>query len=104
MAGPIEALAPGIQDTLGIRAVAKVSPNLRVLTTTGPVGTVADVVLFPGPNVVGNWIVPNQRTLVGGLPAISASSVGIAFMPSVSGLAPTGPMTVVQGDTRVSGM
>jgi hypothetical protein len=104
MAGPIEALALGIQDSFAVRATAKLSPNLRVTTTTGPVGTVLDIVQFPGPNVIGNWVVPNQRTLVNGLPTIGASSTGMAYMPSITGLVPTGPMLVVQGDARVSAM
>jgi len=104
MAGPLEALAAGIQDPAGIRAVAKVSTNTRVLTTTGPVGTVLDIVQFPGPSVIGNWLVPNQRTLINGLPTVGASSVGVAYVPSISGLAPSGPMTVVQGALRAVGM
>jgi len=104
MAGPIEALAPGIQDASQMRATAKLSPNLRVTTATGPVGTVADIVQFPGPSVIGNWVMPNQRTLVNGLPTVGASSAGVAYVPSATGLAPAGPMTVVQGDPRVSAM
>ena len=105
MPGPVEALAAGIQDSLGFRAVAKVSPNVRAKTATGFIGTLADVVTFPGPtSVVGFWIVANTRTLAAGIPTIGASSTGMAFSPPVPPPTPTGPMTVVQPDTRVQAM
>ena len=105
MPGPVEALAAGIQDSLGLRAVAKVSPNLRAKTATGFIGTLADVVTFPGPiSVVGFWTVANTRTLAAGIPTIGASSTGMAFSPPVPPPTPTGPMTVVQPDTRVQAM
>ena len=105
MPGPVEALAAGIQDGPGTRAVAKVSPNVRAKTATGFIGTLADVVTFPGPtSVVGFWIVANTRTLAAGIPTIGASSTGMAFSPPVPPPTPTGPMTVVQPDTRVQAM
>lgn len=105
MPGPVEALAAGIQDSLGTRAVAKVSPNLRAKTATGFIGTLADVVTFPGPtSVVGFWIVANTRTLAAGVPTIGAASTGMAFGAPVPPPPPTGPMTVVQPDARVRAM
>ena len=104
MPGPVEALAAGIQDGLGFRAVAKVSPNLRAKTATGFIGTLADVVTFAGPSAVGFWIVANTRTLAAGIPTIGASSTGMAFGTPVPPPPPTGPMTVVQPDTRVRAM
>ena len=86
-----------------MRAVVVVSPNSRVKSATGFVGTVADQPMFPvppGPSVVGLWLAPDGRTLVGGIPSISSSSTGI----TISGSTPPsiiGPMTVVQGDARV---
>lgn len=95
----------GVQDSTGVRGVGKISPNMRVKTTTGFVGTVADTILFPGPpftlSVTGQWVVPNQRCLVHGTPTISVSSVGIAIAATVPP-GSTGPMVVVQPDSRVS--
>ena len=60
----------------------------------------ADVVSFSGTSVVGNWVVPALRCLVGNIPAITATSQGIAY----SALAvPTGPMMITTPDTRASG-
>ena len=67
------------------------------------IGTVSDVVTFPGPSTFGNWVVPNTRVFASGLATVGASSVGQAYVPSASGLTPI-PMLVVQPDTRVSGM
>jgi hypothetical protein len=102
MAGPVQTLASGVLDPGGIPAVAKISPNVRVSATTGPIGTIADVLTFvPSPltfPLVGNWLVPNNRTLVGGLPSISVSSVGIVY--NVIGV-PYGPPVVASPDSRV---
>lgn len=103
MAGNVNTLAPGAQDATQVPAVAKVSPNVRVMATTGPLSTVADVLTFPGAppafTVIGNWLVPNTRVLVGGIPTIGQTSVGNSF--SAVG-APTGPVTVKITDPRVS--
>ena len=103
MAGNVQTLAPGIADGTQVPAVAKISPNQRASTTTGTIGTVADVVQFPGAvppfTVVGNWVSPNTRTMAMGLPTIGQSSIGACF--NAAG-APTGPMTVKIGDPRVS--
>jgi hypothetical protein len=102
MAGNVQTLAPGISDGAQVPATTKVSPNQRVSTTTGTIGTVADVVQFAGApptfTVVGNWISPNSRTLAMGLPTIAMSSIGSCF--NAVG-APTGPMIVKLGDSRV---
>ena len=103
MAGNVQTLAPGIADGAQVPATTKISPNQRVSTTTGTIGTVADVVQFPGAvppfTVVGNWLSPNTRTMAMGLPTIAMSSIGACF--NAVG-APTGPMTVKVGDSRVS--
>ena len=103
MAGNVQTLAPGVSDATQAPAITKISPNQRVSTTTGAIGTVADVVQFAGAppsfTVVGNWLSPNTRTLVTGLPTIAMSSVGNCF--NAVG-APTGPMVVKIGDARVS--
>lgn len=103
MPGNVQTIAAGVSDVAGVPAVTKISPNVRVSATTGTLGTVADVLLFPGAvpplTVIGNWVSPNTRVLVGGLPSISMSALGTCFnVVSV----PTGPMRVVISDPRVS--
>jgi hypothetical protein len=103
MAGSVQTLAPGVSDGAQVPAITKISPNQRVSTTTGTIGTVADVVQFAGAvppfTVVGNWLSPNTRTLAMGLPTIAQSSLGNCF--NAIGV-PTGPMIVKTGDPRVS--
>lgn len=103
MAGNVQTLAPGISDGAQVPATTKISPNQRVSTTTGTIGTVADAVQFAGVppsfTVVGNWLSPNTRTFAMNLPTIGLSSVGNCF--NAVG-APTGPMIVKLGDPRVS--
>ena len=103
MPGNVQTIAPGVSDGAGVPAATKISPNTRVSATTGTLGTVADVLQFPGAvppfTVVGNWVSPNTRTLVGGLPSISQSAIGTCFNPVG---VPTGPMRVVIPDPRVS--
>ena len=102
MAGNVQTLAPGVQDAGQLPATVKISPNQRVSTPTGTIGTVADVLQFPGTpptlTVVGNWISPNTRVLATGVPTISASSIGNSF--NAVG-APTGPMIAKLTDSRV---
>ena len=103
MAGNVQTFAAGVADAAQVPAQSRISPNQRVRAATGTLGTVADVLLFPGlpatPTVVGNWILPDTRTFATGLPTISRSSTGTAF----SGLGtPTGTMIVRLGDFRVS--
>jgi len=101
MGQPVSALAAGVQSGDGSRATAKVSSNTRVQTTAGPVGVLSDVMQFPGPtSVTGNWIVGSTRVSVLGMPVINQVSTGTSYGPT----GPTGPMTVVQGDTRVSSL
>ncbi len=103
MAGNVQTLASGVSDAAQVPAVVKISPNVRVSATTGTLGTVADILQFPGAvppfTVVGNWLSPNTRCFAGGLPTISVSSIGNCF--NAVGV-PTGPMTVKLPDSRVS--
>lgn len=103
MAGNVQTLAPGVSDVAQVPAVTKISPNLRASATTGTLGTVGDVLLFPGAvppfTVIGNWLSPNTRCFAAGLPTISVSSVGNCF--NAIGI-PTGPMLVKIPDPRVS--
>lgn len=93
----------GLTDSLGSPAVAVVSTNVRVKTATGYVGTLADIVQFAGVSIVGNWVMPAMRCQIMSVPAINASSAGIAYMPSITGLSPTGPMMINAPDPRASG-
>ena len=90
----------GLTDSLSLPASSAVSPNLRVKTTLGPVATLADVITFSGTSVVGNWVVPALRCMVGHIPAINATSQGIAY--SVLAV-PTGPLIITTPDTRATG-
>ena len=75
MAAPVSVLAPGVQAA-GVPATAKVTANTRVLAMAGPVGLLTDVMQFPGPPVVGNWVVGASRVLVNGIPVVTAASTG----------------------------
>jgi hypothetical protein len=105
MAGGLQSSIQGIVDPSSVPATARISPNLRVKTVLGTIGTIADVVTFPGspPSfaIVGNWVMGNSRCVVGGIPTTGASSVGLATNPVP---APVGPMRVQLGDPRASGL
>ena len=103
MANPVEALAAGVQDPLGIRATAKITANTRVTAVTGPIGMATDVLQFPGPHVAGNWLVPAVRVRIQGIPAITSASAGVAVLPGTPP-SPSGPLTVVQPDLRVKAL
>ena len=87
----------------GSTATSVVSSNTRVKTASGYVGTVADVVNFPGTPIIGNWIVPASRCSISSIPVINASSTGMAYSPGPSGLTPAGPMQVNPSDSHASG-
>lgn len=103
MAGNVQTLAAGVSDAAQVPAVTKISPNQRVSAASGTLGTVADILQFPGAappyTVVGNWLSPNTRCTACSQPTISTSSIGNCF--NAVG-APTGPMIVKLPDTRVS--
>lgn len=99
MGQPVSALAAGVQSGDGLRATSKISTNTSVKTVVGPVGVLSDVMQFPGPgSVTGNWILGSSRVTVRGVPVINQAATGTSYGSS----GPTGPMTVVQGDSRVS--
>lgn len=102
MAAPVSVLAPGILAA-GVAATAKVTVNTRVMAAAGPVGILTDVMQFPGPPVIGNWVVGAMRVQINGIPAVNATATGTSFgPPPVS--APTGPLVVAQGDPRVQAL
>jgi hypothetical protein len=106
MPGPLQVIAAGVVDSGGAPAVAKVSANTRVKTAQGFVTLQTDTMLFAGAppmlSLTGQWLVANQRVLIGGTPSVGASSTGLT-----AGGTPTtptsGPMTVLSGDPRVQG-
>jgi|SRR6516225_1731064 hypothetical protein len=103
MAGGFQCNIVGLTDPANVPALSVISPNMRVMTSLGPVATLADVVQFPGPNVLGIWLVPAARCQISGIPAITATSAGMALMPSPTGLTPTGPMRINSPDPRAEG-
>jgi hypothetical protein len=100
MALPLSVSPSGV-TAAGSPASAKVTANARVSTASGPVGVIADVMQFPGPAVIGNWVMGCTRVSIMGMPAINQASTGTSFTPV---LAPAGPMIVTQGDARASGL
>ncbi len=100
MSMPFSVLASGIAAG-GITAIAKISANTRVKTAAGPIGVIAEVVQFPGPPVVGNWVSGCTRVQIMGMPAINQAASGTSFTPVPS---PFGPMMVQQGDARAKGI
>ena len=105
MSQPLSVLPIGVQSSEGLRATVKVTANSRVTTPTGPVGVMSDIMQFPGPgSVAGNWLVGATRVSVMGIPVINQVSTGLSYGAVPPAFPPTGPMTVVQGDTRVMGL
>ncbi|MFI0848333.1 hypothetical protein [Mesorhizobium sp. IMUNJ 23232] len=102
MAGGVHTIPAGVQDGTAIPAVAKVSANTRVMAQTGPLSIATDVLTFPGPSTVGNWLASNQRTLVNGVPTIAQSSVGQAIVPGPPPV--PSPAVVTTADPRVKAM
>ena len=86
MSQPVSALAAGVQSSDGARATSKISINTRVQTAVAPITVLSDVMQFPGPSVVGNWIVGSTRVLVIGVQVINQSSTGTSFGTPASGL------------------
>lgn len=98
----VSVLPPGVQAA-GVPATAKISANTRVIAAAGPVGVITDIMQFPGPPVIGNWIVGATRVLVNSIPVVNASATGTSFGPPPL-LPPAGPMVVTQGDPRVKAL
>jgi hypothetical protein len=101
MPGGLLTLPAGVQDGTAVPAVSFISANTRVKTAMGLVATATDVVNFPGPSTVGNWIVPNQHVLIGGTPSIGQGCAGQAIVPGTPPV--PSPMTIVTPDLRASG-
>jgi hypothetical protein len=101
MGSGFHVLPSGVQDSTAVPAASKVSGNQRVKTNAGTVSIATDVLTFPGPSIVGSWLIPNQRVLVGGIPSISQTSSGQAIRPAP---APPGPLVLLMTDMRASGI
>ena len=102
MPGGLLTLPAGAQDGTGVPATAFAGANLRVSTAMGMVALATDVVTFPGPSTVGNWLVPNQHVLIGGVPSIGQGCSGQAIVPAAPSPIPS-PITIVTPDPRASG-
>lgn len=101
MPGGLLTLPSGVLDSTGVPCANFISTNVRVKTSTGTVALSSDVLTFPGPSTVGNWIVPNTRVLVNSVPTIGQGCVGQAIIPAVVPI--PGPTTIATTDPRVSG-
>ncbi|MBV8686502.1 MAG: hypothetical protein JOZ90_04200 [Alphaproteobacteria bacterium] len=101
MSGGLLTMPAGVQDGTAVPATAFVSPNTHVQTQMGFAATAADVVQFPGPSTVGNWIVPNQHVLIGGVPSIGQGCAGQAIVPGTPPV--PSPMTIATPDPHVTG-
>lgn len=97
MSQPVSVLASGVLAA-GVPATAKITANSRVRAAAGPVGIVSDVLQFPGPPTVGNWLVGATRVLVTGTFVVHQSATGTAVIPAGPS---TAPMTVTQADARI---
>lgn len=101
MPGGLLTLPSGVLDSTGVPCASFVTTNVRVKTSTGTVALFSDVLTFPGPSTVGNWIVPNTRVMVNSVASIGQGCVGQAIIPGTPPV--PGPTTIVMTDTRVSG-
>ncbi len=101
MGGNFLTLAAGVQDSTSVPAASVVSANTRVKTNTGFVAVATDILTFPGPSTVGNWLVPNSRVLVGGIPSISSGCSGQAIIPGPPPV--PGPLTIGTTDPQAAG-
>lgn len=97
MATPTVTLPSGVNA--GGPAVAFVSANTRVKSQSGYLGLALDVVQFGGPMATGMWATAGNRVFVQQVPVVLQSSIGTAVSPAPA----SAPMSVVLGDTRVSG-
>ena len=91
-----------IRSPTGTPALAIVSPNTRVAGQLGAVGTAVDVVLMQPPDFVSaNWLVPDRRTFVQGIPTVSRASVGVVYAVVSGVLTAVGPPFIPAGDPRL---
>ena len=94
----------GVQDPVGLRALAAISPNTRVRGSNGTIATQADVVMFPGvtpTSVTCMWTVPNARVSISGVRVITATSQGLA-LTTAPAVPTVGPTIVSISDLRIS--
>jgi hypothetical protein len=101
MAGGLITLAAGAQDATAVPAASTLTVNTRVRSAAGYVGLVSDVLTFPGPSTVGNWIMGNNRVLIGGVPTVGQTAKGQAVVPGTPPVMVS--VTAVAVDLRASG-
>jgi hypothetical protein len=87
-AAQIAASAPG---------VSMVGSNTQVKGQSGFLGTALDVLNF-GDGSVGQWVVPNTKTRIGGVFGVSQSCTGTAINATTG--APV-PVQVTTGDPNI---
>lgn len=102
MSNPISVLPAGVANATAVPAASKVPGAARAQTATGPVTVQTDVMQFPAPHNVGNWILGSFRVKAGGVPVIHQASAGTSVSQTLP--LPPGPMTVTLGDARVKAM
>lgn len=100
MSNPISVLPAGVVNTTGVPAASKVPGTARAKSAAGPFTVQTDVMQFPAPHNLGNWVLGSMRVKAGGVPVIHQASVGT----SVSQALPPGPMSVTLGEARVKAM
>ena len=98
MSTPVSVLPAGVANAVAAPATAKVPGTARAQAAAGPLTVQTDVMLFPGPQVSGNWMLGATRVMVNSIPVINQASVGTSVGPSP---VPPGPMTVTMGDSRI---
>jgi hypothetical protein len=97
MATPTVTLPSGVNA--GGPATAFVTANTKVKSQSGYLGLQLDVVQFGGPMVTGMWTMAGSHVFVNQVPVVLQSSTGTAVSPTPA----SAPMSVIMGDTRVSG-
>ncbi len=96
----VDSIPGGVHDALAVPAIARVSANSRVRAAPGAIGIQTDVLTFTGVTTSGIWTLGALRCRINGIPAIHQTSIGVGVAPSlVSGT--SGPLMIVQADTRV---
>ena len=107
MPGPTNDSPFQIQAPNGAPAVASLGPNTRVVGQFGFLATAVDTVLLsplpPPPYVIANWVAPNARSFASGVPLVSQSAQGIAYVtvPATPPIAAAGVPIITAPDTRV---
>ncbi len=98
MSTPVSVLPAGVVNATAAPATAKVPGTARAQAAAGPLTVQTDVMIFPGLQVSGNWMLGATRVMVNSVPVINQASVGTSVGPAPI---PPGPMTVTLADARI---